>query len=123
VKVSRISSFSDDKFSFVTKIIPDEHIKNSLDDFQINTYIASMYDKNWYLGIILDVSHEFDDVLVNFMHPPGPAHSFKWPNRPDKCWIPITDVLCKIDCPSTATGRQYVHMKWNKKFKFHWNFE
>lgn len=47
------------------------------------------------------------DVLIKFMHPRGPARSFHWPNREDCCWVPQTHVICKIEVPTTATGRQY----------------
>ena len=78
-----------------------------LKDLQANEYIACHYEKQWWIGIIEEVSSEEQDVLVNFLHPPGPARNFLWPKRPDTCWIPVTDVITKLQIPSTATGRTY----------------
>ena len=41
------------------------------------------------------------------MHPHGPSRSFYWPRVDDICWVPITHILCGVEIPSTATGRQY----------------
>ena len=68
-----------------------------------------MYDGFWWIGLIIEKDEE--DVLVKFMHPHGPAHSFKWPNFEDKCWLPYNHILMKIDSPTTLTGRTYIITK------------
>ena len=73
-------------------------------------YITCMYDQHWWLGVIIASSQDSEDeVHVKFMHPHGPAMSFRWPIRDDLCWVPIPHVLCTVSPPSTGTsGRMYV---------------
>ena len=80
----------------------------TLDDISVGKYVASIYDHKWYVGTVSNLSDENNDVLVNFMHPHGPARSFMWPTFEDKCWVPLEHILCMIDCPQTTSGgRQY----------------
>ena len=41
------------------------------------------------------------------MNPKCQARSYLWPDRDDIFWVPEDNVLCKINAPITATGRQY----------------
>ena len=77
-------------------------------DIRINDYIACRYDEQWWIGLIEEVNKEEEDVKISFLHPPGPAASFIWPARKDACFIPITDLIMKVDTPHTLTGRTYV---------------
>jgi len=65
-----------------------------------------MYDGHWWLGNIIETDYEQDDVKVTFMHPCGPATTFRWPRREDICWVPTDHILVAVDV-LTATGRQY----------------
>ena len=66
-----------------------------------------MYEKQWFVGLILDVSIENQDVLIKFMCPSGPRLSLKWPRHDDICWVPIHHILCTIETPITSIGRTY----------------
>ena len=48
----------------------------------IMSYIVHRYDGKWWIGMILELDCETNDVQVpvTFMHPHGPAKSFYWPN-------------------------------------------
>ena len=35
----------------------------------ISEYVACMYDKKWYIGMIQEVCEEEGDKKVSFMHP------------------------------------------------------
>jgi hypothetical protein len=73
-----------------------------------NDIVACVYDKQWWLGIIVDVSVENKDILVKFYHPAGPRTSFKM-TQEDKVWLPLINVLRKLS-PSelyTVTGHSY----------------
>ena len=74
---------------------------------RLNEYVACRYDEKWWIGVVEEVNEVEQDVKINFLHPPGPARSFRWPSRPDVCWVPITDVICQVQAPVTATGRTY----------------
>ena len=75
--------------------------------FAVFEYVACVYDGKWYVGVVLEVNQELNDIYVKFLHPCGPARSFSWPNVEDCMWIPMIHVLCKISVPKTASGRQY----------------
>ena len=71
-------------------------------------FVASLYDEHWWVGLVVDVDTESNDVLVKFMAPHGPSPSFKWPTRDDVCWVPGSAILRILQTPSTtSTGRSY----------------
>ena len=40
--------------------------------FQIGSFVACVYDQSWWIGKVSQVSEEFGDYEINFMHPSGP---------------------------------------------------
>ena len=73
----------------------------------MSDFIVCLYDGHYWVGLIDEVDNENDDVKVKFMHPHFPSRSYCWPSREDKCFVPIVNVLCRVEPPSTSTGRQY----------------
>ena len=72
------------------------------------SFYACHYDNDWYFGVVNYISHEHLDVKFKFMHPIGPSKQFFWPNRDDICWVPLQDIVCKVDAPASgSTGRFY----------------
>ena len=53
------------------------------------------------------IDEKAGNLIIKFSHPHGPSKSFYWPSRDDKCDIPISNILCLISPPSTATSRTY----------------
>ena len=45
------------------------------------------------------------DMKIEFLHPHGPRKTFSWPFVADKCFVPVTNVLCVITAPTTITGQ------------------
>lgn len=84
---------------------PASHVTSS--QCRPGQYIACMYDGKWWVGNIRELCQEENDVMVSFMHPHGPARSFRWPAREDTCWVPIQGILCLLSPPATSNGRQY----------------
>ena len=84
--------------------------EKELPSVSIGNYIACIYDNNWWAGIIEQVFNEEGDTEVKLMHFNPRTKTFKWPGREDKCLIPFSNILCRINAPtaSTASGRQYV---------------
>jgi hypothetical protein len=101
----RISRISADENGASTKV-SISGTETSL-NFQPGQYVATVYDQNWYLGNIVEISEEHQDLLINFMQPKGPARSFSWPRRRDECAVPIDHILCAVTNLTTITGRQY----------------
>ena len=103
--ISRISS---DLAQMVATRVPTtpetDHVR-----YQAGQYVSAVYDRSWYVGIIMDISEENSDILINFMsHDDRVPPSFKWPRRRDECWVPNSHMLCQVDAPHTATsGRVY----------------
>ena len=69
-------------------------------------------DSDWYIGLVEDVCAEEGDVKLRFMHPKGPGrpeNCFFWPSTVDICYIPQTDILCKVSAPipSSKSARKY----------------
>ena len=68
-------------------------------ELQPGKYVASMYDKEWYIGIV-ERSDENDDVFMNFMQ-----HSktglLSWPAsvRKNACWVPLQNIVCLVSAP------------------------
>lgn len=98
-----VKSFSNDVQGWEKEVTttPD---KLKLKD--ISGYVTAVYDKNWWLGYILEKNEELDEVKITFLHPCGPAKSFSYPKNADVLWVSVADVLYKVN-PSTPTGRTY----------------
>ena len=75
--------------------------------FEVGQYVASVYDRKWYIGILLEYVEEYDEFLVKFMQPNGPSSTYQWPRKDDECWVPKSHLLCPISVPTTSSGRQY----------------
>ena len=38
-----------------------------LDDIVVDQYVAAMYDSNWFIGKVLDIDRDDEDVNISFM--------------------------------------------------------
>ena len=95
----------------------------------LSEYVCCVYDGRWFVGMILAINAENDDVDVELMHSSGLSRSFAWPEREDIKTIPTPLLLCRITAPPTPTGRQYrlteldtahinqAHLKFSKSVK------
>ena len=45
-------------------------------DLHNSSYVACMYDRNWWVGKIIQQDDQNEGVKVRFRHPKGPATSF-----------------------------------------------
>ena len=57
------------------------------DHLQVGSYLAFVYDRKWYVGIVEDIERGDCDVQVSSMHPKGPSTLFFWPERVDEVWV------------------------------------
>lgn len=75
----------------------------------IGSYIACIYDNNWWIGLVLEVFNEDEDADIKFMHYNQKTKTFKWPSREDKCLVPFSHFLCEINELSftSKSRRQY----------------
>jgi hypothetical protein len=69
----------------------------------ITGFVTCMYDTFWWLGCVLYVSEESNDVKISFLHPHGPSASYTYPAMPHILQLPQSAILAKVS-PTTATG-------------------
>ena len=69
-------------------------------------YVTAQYDSTWWLACTLKTMPDSDEVEVSFLHPHGPARSFKYPPGGDVLVMSSQDILTLV-YPSTSTGRTY----------------
>nr|XP_042902021.1 uncharacterized protein LOC122270073 [Parasteatoda tepidariorum] len=119
IKGKRVST--DEEFSITASL--DSSTNNNFDVPSVHSYVACVYDANWYIGMVLKVHVEEGDATIKFMHPHGPSLSYYWP-KSDSCIVPFTNILCTVDI-NTTTGRTYklndesntsVCKQWKKYF-------
>jgi hypothetical protein len=73
-------------------------------------YVAAVYDNDFYIQFIIVHNDKEGDILVKFMEKRGQdTFTFSWPQREDKCHIPLVHVLCTLPAPSLYgwSGQQY----------------
>ena len=78
-------------------------------DIKEQSFVCCIYDGQPWIGLVEEVSEEYGDYHVNFMHPHGPAKQFNWPLKKDTCWVAGDHILCLIDYPSltSSSSRKY----------------
>ena len=79
--------------------------RDDIHEFREGDFVAARYDRGWYVGKILDVDNDEDELEVTFME--KSKQLYKWPIHPDTLWIPMGDVLSKIEAPlATAKSKR-----------------
>ena len=58
-------------------------------------YLACVYDNEWYIGIVREISEDSDDVFIKFMKQDWV--DFMWPIEEDECWVPFVNVLAQVN--------------------------
>lgn len=81
----------------------------SINFADIKGYITAKYDGHWWLGCVMQTFPELNEVEVNFLHPHGPAQSFRFPQTTDILTVSCLDILNKTGLQPTIsiTGRTY----------------
>ena len=88
-------SFDDDE-DYLNAFISSLHMTPDPSAAVPGAYIACVYDKNWFLGNVIEAFEENQDIRVNFMKHSVSANTFIWSQREDICWVPVTHILCTI---------------------------
>ena len=91
---------------FMLKNVCKDNCRQSVQSQDINGYLTVVYNSHWYLACVLEKNAESKEVTVSFLHPPGPANSFMFPQRSDILLLPFSDILTTAS-PTTQTGRTY----------------
>lgn len=109
MKSKYVSVVSNDTSSFITSV--DQSVEMRFPYIPVAVLqpvqdTACIYDNNWWIGNMCEISIEEQDALINFMFPHGTAQLFHWRTRHDKCWIP-EKIIAIIPAP-TATFRMAI---------------
>ncbi len=83
------------------------NVELKLDQLKLNDYVACRYGGKWWIGLVEELNRLEQNVQMNFLHPHGTSRSFLWPTRHEICWVFLTEIMCLIGAPGTATGRTY----------------
>ena len=70
----------------IVKSISLSRVQIEDNTLQISSFVACTYNEKWWLGMVAQISYEFGDHNINFMHPSGPGKQFHWPTKVDTCW-------------------------------------
>ena len=76
-------------------------------DIAPSSYISCMCNSLRWVGLVNKVDEEQGDVDIQFMHHHGPRKTFNWPQGGNRCYVPIKNIVCAIQAPTTTTGRIY----------------
>ena len=61
--------------SIIVKSISLSRVQIEDNTLQIGSFVACTYDEKWWLGMVAQISYEFGDHNINFMHPSGPGNN------------------------------------------------
>ena len=93
--LSEISSIK--RVSDSVQLLPDEEILG---------YVTVTYERDWWLGYVLDRNTDLRQATIKFLQPKGPSGSFTYPSRPDILIVPFVDVLTSVEV-TTTNARKY----------------
>ena len=71
----------------------------------LHSYVIVKYDDQSYVGQVVEVDVEQEEVMVKCMRKTG-YNRFTWPVRDDTCWYELKDVVADISEPKLL-GRHY----------------
>ena len=91
IEMERISF--DDVFSDITF----GYIDTDTYMLQPGRYIACLYDDKWYIGIIIDICDESNDVKVKFMR--CDRLCLSWYEHENQCLVPFQHTFCIVTAP------------------------
>ena len=99
MEVKTVSTQNEGKIVQITK-------QNNTEFEDIKGFVTAIYDRNWWLGCVLDKYPDNGEVKLTFLQPKGPSPSFCYPSHPDISILKYSDILSLVD-PITDTGRTY----------------
>ena len=71
-------------------------------DLRVCQYVACLYQNNWFVNTVNNISVPSGDAEVNFMYPKGPPHFFKWPQWEYICLVPFEHIFGILDPPNSS---------------------
>jgi hypothetical protein len=81
-------------------------LKDTTELEDIRVFVTCLYDIFWWLGCVLSVSEESNDMKISSLHPHGPSVSYIYPAVPHILRLPQSVILAEV-ISNTATGCTY----------------
>ena len=100
---------SDDQYYAVQFDFNIVHLLGPGDTLSPSQFAVCLYDKQYLVGIIMEVSTENLDMKVKLIHPKLPTPSLKWQSHDDLYWVPNVHVRHVVSPPelSSQSARMY----------------
>ena len=78
-------------------------------DILIGDYVACFFDELLWIGCVINIDADNNELFINFLHNNvGTLNHFYYPQREDKCVVPIASIVLKVGIPNvTLNGRKY----------------
>ena len=80
--------------TFIQQEVNVDVSDNSRGQYAANTFVATIYDSQWYVGKIIEFDDEDRKYQISFMV--GARKSFRWPEKEDNLWITEGDIMCSV---------------------------
>ena len=79
------------------------------------SYAACIYDDGWFIGNVIEVSDQNQDLQVKFMAK-FLNNNFNWPLRDGICCVPVSHVLCTVISLSVQSAGAHGYRLSNNEF-------
>jgi len=80
--------------TFIQQEVNIDVSDNSRGQYAANTFVATIYDSQWYVGKIIEFDDEDREYQISFMV--GARKSFRWAEKEDNLWITEGDIMCSV---------------------------
>lgn len=110
--IARTLNSKTEEVSFVQPRSQKRHESIQIDKLRRGMFVACVYDCEWWIAEVIDISCELNEIVVNFMLPHGPASGYTFPaarQHLHQCSLPICDILTIVGTPVPigSTGRHH----------------
>ena len=88
-------------------------LQNDYSQYKSGKYVACFYYGNWFIGTILECSHENQDCNIKFITRNNLNLHWISGSRFSCCWVTFKYLICIIDLPQAmgTSGRQCILSK------------
>ena len=85
------------------------HVMSDLADWEVNDYVAVVYNDNWYPGVVTSINDD-KTITVNCLEYADrfkSSNKFSWPKHKDEKPYDIDDVILKLDPPNEISSKRH----------------
>lgn len=101
--IAKTLNSTKEEISFVQRKCQEQNQNIEMHKLQRGMFVACVYDHDWWVAEIIDISSELKEIVVNFMLPHGPSAGYRFPSARQQhhhqCSLPICDILKVVGTP------------------------